>query len=104
MSPFYQAVYDLVRQIPPGKVASYGQLAFLAGRPRAARQAGQAMAHCPPDLPWHRVVSRKYIRGSCGRKGCLFCRTGGWTLPAAGGKGRKGKGKSDSRRRSRNCG
>ncbi len=57
MSPFYQAVYDLVRQIPPGKVASYGQLAFLAGRPRAARQAGQAMAHCPPDLPWHRVVS-----------------------------------------------
>ena len=57
MSPFYQAVYDLVRQIPPGKVASYGQLALLAGRPRAARQVGQAMARCPGDIPWHRVVA-----------------------------------------------
>ena len=47
----------MVRRIPRGRVATYGQIAVLAGRPRAARGVGQAMRECPPDVPWHRVVN-----------------------------------------------
>ena len=51
--------YDIVRQIPPGKVATYGQVARLAGMPRCARTAGYAMAGCAdPSVPCHRVVDR----------------------------------------------
>ena len=53
---FFQRVYSLVRQIPAGACASYSQLAFLLGAPRAARQVGWAMRTCPDDLPWQRVV------------------------------------------------
>lgn len=53
-------VYSLVEKIPPGAVATYGQLAMLAGSPRAARQVGYAMRVSPPErrLPCHRVVNR----------------------------------------------
>ncbi len=54
---FAGAVWRLVRRIPRGRVATYGQLAALLGRPRAARAVGQAMRRCPADLPWHRVVN-----------------------------------------------
>jgi methylated-DNA-protein-cysteine methyltransferase-like protein len=50
-------VYRLVGEIPPGRVATYGQLAALLGWPRAARAVGHAMRHCPDDVPWHRVVN-----------------------------------------------
>ena len=54
---FHQTVYQLARQIPCGKVASYGQLAALAGRPGAARAVGHAMRVCrDPSVPCHRVV------------------------------------------------
>ena len=53
---FFQRVYSLVRQIPAGACASYSQLAYLLGAPRAARQVGWAMRTCPDDLPWQRVV------------------------------------------------
>ena len=56
MSTFYEQVYDIVRQIPYGRVISYGQIAWLAGKPRAAREVGWAMRHCPEGLPWQRVV------------------------------------------------
>jgi methylated-DNA-protein-cysteine methyltransferase-like protein len=56
MNTFYQKVYDIVAQIPPGKVATYGQIARLLGSPRSARVVGWAMRTCPPDLPWQRVV------------------------------------------------
>ena len=50
---------DLVRRIPPGRVATYGQVARLAGRPRCARVVGYAMAACrDPSVPCHRVVDR----------------------------------------------
>jgi methylated-DNA-protein-cysteine methyltransferase related protein len=52
-----QAVYALVRRIPPGRIATYGQVAALLGRPRAARAVGGAMRRCPPGVPWHRVVN-----------------------------------------------
>jgi methylated-DNA-protein-cysteine methyltransferase-like protein len=52
-------VYALVRAIPPGRVATYGQIAALLGAPRAARAVGWAMKCCPPGVPWHRVVNAR---------------------------------------------
>ncbi len=58
-SPFFDRVYALCRQIPKGKVATYGQLAYLAGSPRAARAVGMCMKSNPdaPHTPCHRVVA-----------------------------------------------
>lgn len=53
---FFQLVYDLVSRIPEGRVASYGQIARMLGRPHAAREVGWAMRCCPDGLPWQRVV------------------------------------------------
>lgn len=48
---------EIVRQVPAGKVATYGQIARLAGMPRCARTVGYAMADCrDPSVPCHRVV------------------------------------------------
>ena len=56
---FEDQVYWTVRQIPPGRVASYGQIALLVGRPGAARAVGRAMSRCPygQAVPCHRVVN-----------------------------------------------
>ena len=55
----FSAFYDVVRKIPAGKVATYGQVARLAGMPRCARTVGYAMAGCKdPSIPCHRVVDR----------------------------------------------
>lgn len=57
---FNTQVYDIVRQIPAGCVATYGQVAALAGRPRNARMVGYAL-HSNPEpgvIPCHRVVFR----------------------------------------------
>lgn len=56
MSGFFQEVYNIVAAIPEGKVMSYGQIARLLGRPRAAREVGRALRFCPEHLPWQRVV------------------------------------------------
>ena len=57
---FYDKVYTIVQQIPKGKVATYGQIALLAGSPRASRAVGEAMRRCPyEEVPCHRVVNRK---------------------------------------------
>jgi len=58
-APFFARIYRLVAQIPQGKVATYGQLATLAGQPGAARTVGWAMQGAPRelDLPCHRVVN-----------------------------------------------
>ena len=56
--PFSQRVLSVVRRIPPGRVASYGEVAKLAGRPRAARAVGNIMKGCGrPDVPCHRVIA-----------------------------------------------
>ena len=58
---FYDEVYQIVCQIPRGKVASYGQIARLAGSPRASRAVGYAL-HVNPRpgvIPCHRVVNRE---------------------------------------------
>ena len=55
----FAAFYGVVRRIPAGKVATYGQVARLAGMPRCARTVGYAMAACrDPSVPCHRVVDR----------------------------------------------
>lgn len=56
MKPFFKQVYDIVEQIPYGRVIAYGQIARMLGRPRAAREVGWAMRCCPEGLPWQRVV------------------------------------------------
>ena len=56
---FRDKIYELARQIPKGKVATYGQLAELAGSPGAARAVGMCMKTNPdaPRTPCHRVVA-----------------------------------------------
>ena len=52
-----RTVYSVVRRIPPGRVATYGLVGMIAGRPLAARAVGNALRHCDErDLPFHRVV------------------------------------------------
>ena len=60
-SPSYPRIYAVVRRIPRGRVASYGQIAWLAGLPGRARQVGYAL-HALPEgsrVPWHRVVNAR---------------------------------------------
>lgn len=57
MSDFKARVHEIVAQIPKGKMMTYGQIATMAGSPRAARQVGQVAHWGNPDLPWHRVVN-----------------------------------------------
>jgi methylated-DNA-protein-cysteine methyltransferase related protein len=52
-------VEAIVSQIPEGRVVTYGQLAALAGSPRAARIVGGIAHYGSPELPWHRVVNKQ---------------------------------------------
>ena len=64
---YYEQVWNLVRQIPSGKVASYGQIALMIPPPVGVefdsykafspRWVGGAMAACPDDVPWQRVIN-----------------------------------------------
>ena len=64
---FSQRVLSVVRRIPPGRVASYGEIAKLAGRPRAARAVGNIMRGCGrPDVPCHRVIAADGSLGGYG--------------------------------------
>jgi methylated-DNA-protein-cysteine methyltransferase-like protein len=54
----FERIYDLARQIPYGKVTSYGAIAKAIGSARSARMVGWAMNNCPDDVPAHRVVNR----------------------------------------------
>ena len=66
---YYAQVWDLVRQIPQGKVATYGQIAKMLPPPQGVeleayrtfgpRWVGGAMANCPNDVPWQRVINSK---------------------------------------------
>jgi len=54
-------IYSIVAKIPRGKVATYGQIAALAGIPREARKVGRALhaLHVGSDVPWQRVINAK---------------------------------------------
>lgn len=57
---FPQRVWQIVASVPRGYVTTYGDVARLAGSPRAARQVGGTLKRLPEgsNLPWHRVVNR----------------------------------------------
>lgn len=67
MQQFQSLIWDLVRQIPVGRVATYGQIAMMlppppgvdieAYRAFGPRWVGGAMANCPDDVPWQRVIN-----------------------------------------------
>lgn len=68
-----ERIWQVVAQIPQGSVATYGQIAHLAGLPGHARRVGRAMASLPAGskLPWHRVLNaagRVSIRGPGGER------------------------------------
>ena len=66
---FQQIVWEIARQVPPGKVTTYGQVAAMIPPPGTlnlkdyeafgARWVGGAMAACPEDVPWQRVINSK---------------------------------------------
>jgi len=66
----YELIWSIVRKVPRGRVATYGQIAELAGLEGHARQVGYALHHLPArsNVPWHRVVNAK---------GEISARTGG---------------------------
>jgi len=59
MDSFTKDVIDNIKAIPEGKVATYGQIAKLAGKPRGARQVARILHTMSEkhDLPWHRVIN-----------------------------------------------
>ncbi|MGD6804634.1 MGMT family protein [Rossellomorea vietnamensis] len=59
MTPFTEDVIKIIRNIPAGKVMTYGQIAGLAGSPRAARQVVRILHSMSRkhELPWHRVIN-----------------------------------------------
>src|SRR5687767_12257578 len=62
MSLSPENIYAVVRSIPRGKVATYGQIAGLAGVSNGHRIVARAMRSCPERLPWQRVVGKKDAR------------------------------------------
>lgn len=61
MASKHQRIYAIVRQIPPGSVATYGDVATLAGLPGHARLVGYALHALPEftDVPWQRIINAK---------------------------------------------
>lgn len=74
---FSSRIHTLVAQIPRGRCMTYGQLAALAGSPRAARIVGGVAHFGDPDMPWQRVVNKSgglasgYPGGKSGHKQVL---------------------------------
>lgn len=67
-NPRYGRFYEVVERIPEGRVATYGQVALLAGRSGRARLVGHALSCLEEesDVPWHRVIN---ARGEISRRG-----------------------------------
>ena len=97
----FEMIYDVVRRIPCGKVATYGQIAMLAGNPRWARAVGYAL-HANPEpgiIPCHRVLNRfgktapAFAFGGSDRRSCFvprawkYPRTDSWILTGICGTG-----------------
>jgi methylated-DNA-protein-cysteine methyltransferase-like protein len=61
-APLYERIYAVTRQVPPGKVSTYGQIAAIVGRGCTARQVGYAMAALKSgdrSVPWQRVINSR---------------------------------------------
>jgi len=89
VSRTYERFYAVIRRIPAGRVATYGQVARLAGLANGARQVGYAL-HALPEhtaLPWHRVVNARggsSLRADGAVTQRLLLRKEGVRLDAAG--------------------
>ncbi len=61
LDEFTILVIETIKSIPPGNVATYGEIARFCGNPRGARQVSRILHSCSQkyDLPWHRVVNSK---------------------------------------------
>ena len=61
VAPFTEKVIEIIKSIPAGKVMTYGQIAGVAGSPRAARQVVRILHSMSKKhrLPWHRVINAK---------------------------------------------
>jgi O-6-methylguanine DNA methyltransferase len=71
-TPWQRRVLAIVRSIPPGRVATYGDVARLAGKPRAARAVGNIMRGCARiDVPCHRVIAANGRLGGYGGREAL---------------------------------
>jgi methylated-DNA-protein-cysteine methyltransferase-like protein len=85
-------VLSVVRRIPRGRVATYGQVAAIAGRPGAARAVGRVLRELPASarVPWHRVVASPgriaaaLLRESSGAEQARRLRAEGVVVTAAG--------------------
>jgi len=68
-----QRVWLVISAIPRGKVSSYGDIALLAGHPRAARQVGRILNNLPDhsQLPWHRIISQQGKISLSGERGVM---------------------------------
>ena len=68
MTPFQRRVLASVRRVPVGRVATYGDIAALAGAPRASRAVGNILRVCTdPGIPCHRIVGAGGALGGFGR-------------------------------------
>jgi hypothetical protein len=86
-TPLFDVIFDVVRSIPEGTVASYGQIAAVVGR-CSPLMVGFAMAAAPfdSDVPWHRVVNHRSYRFKSGSVGVPCLLSGSvFTLPGQGG-------------------
>ncbi len=83
----FPRVYDIVRQVPRGKVTTYGDVAQLVGQGCDARVVGYAMAACPADVPWQRVINAQgkiSLRGENAEKQRLRLEAEGIVFDARG--------------------
>jgi len=83
----FPRVYDIVRQVPRGKVTTYGDVAQLVGPGCDARIVGYAMANCPDDVPWQRVINAQgkiSLQGEAAQKQRLRLEAEGVTLDQRG--------------------
>src|SRR5512139_3807746 len=83
----FPRVYDIVRQVPRGKVTTYGDVAQLVGQGCDARVVGYAMANCPDDVPWQRVINSQgkiSLQGDAAQKQRLRLEAEGIAFDAGG--------------------
>lgn len=66
---FSEEIIRIVKQIPYGKVTTYGNLSLLAGSPRGARLVAGVLHQAKENLPWHRVINK---RGFISIRGCQY--------------------------------
>jgi methylated-DNA-protein-cysteine methyltransferase-like protein len=83
----FPRVYDIVRQVPRGKVTTYGDVSQLVGQGCDARVVGYAMAACPDDVPWQRVINSQgkiSLKGDAAQKQRLRLEAEGIAFDARG--------------------